>query len=59
MMEGDITRFWNTKCKTCATTKDNDDAKRSVLMMARRHGGMACMAQDYHGDGDVDICYTK
>ncbi len=26
MMEGDITRLWNTKRKTCATTKDNDDA---------------------------------
>jgi hypothetical protein len=23
-------------------------------MMARRHGGMACMGQEYHGDGDVD-----
>ncbi len=23
-------------------------------MMARRHGDMACMAQEYHGDGDVN-----
>ncbi len=23
-------------------------------MMTGGHGGMACMAQDYHGDGDVD-----
>jgi hypothetical protein len=23
-------------------------------MMAGEHGGMACMAQDYHGDGDVN-----
>ncbi len=23
-------------------------------MMVKRHGGVACMAQDYHGDGDVD-----
>ncbi len=23
-------------------------------MMARKHGGVACMAQEYHGDGDVD-----
>ncbi len=23
-------------------------------MMAKRHGGVACMAQEYHGDGDVD-----
>jgi hypothetical protein len=22
-------------------------------MMVRRHGGMACMAQEYHGEGDV------
>jgi len=23
-------------------------------MMVRRHGGMECMAQEYHGDGDVN-----
>ncbi len=23
-------------------------------MMVKGHGGMACMAQKYHGDGDVD-----
>jgi hypothetical protein len=23
-------------------------------MMAGGHGSMACMAQEYHGDGDVD-----
>jgi hypothetical protein len=23
-------------------------------MMAKRHGGVACMAQEYHGDRDVD-----
>jgi hypothetical protein len=23
-------------------------------MMVKRHGGVACMAQEYHGDGDVD-----
>jgi hypothetical protein len=23
-------------------------------MMEGGHGSMACMAQDYHGDGDVD-----
>jgi hypothetical protein len=23
-------------------------------MMGGGHGGMACMAQKYHGDGDVD-----
>jgi hypothetical protein len=23
-------------------------------MMAIKHGGMACMAQEYHGDGYVD-----
>jgi hypothetical protein len=23
-------------------------------MMARKHGGIACMAQEYHGDGDVN-----
>jgi hypothetical protein len=23
-------------------------------MMVGRYGGMACMAQEYHGDGDVD-----
>jgi hypothetical protein len=28
--------------------------KRFVIMMARGHGGMACMAQECHGDGDVD-----
>jgi hypothetical protein len=25
-----------------------------MVMMARRHGGMACTTQEYHGDGDVD-----
>jgi hypothetical protein len=29
-------------------------AKRSIIMMGGGHGGMACMAQKYHGDGDVD-----
>jgi len=24
-------------------------------MMVRRHGGVACMAQKYHGDGDGDV----
>jgi hypothetical protein len=28
-------------------------------MMARRHGGVACMAQKYHGDGDVDGPLSK
>jgi hypothetical protein len=28
-------------------------------MMARRHGGMTCMAQEYHGDGDVDGSLRK
>jgi len=28
--------------------------KRSIVMMVRRHGGMECMAQEYHGDGDVN-----
>ncbi len=23
-------------------------------MMVRKHGVVACMAQEYHGDGDVD-----
>ncbi len=23
------------------------------------HGGMACMAQEYHGDGDVDGLFRK
>jgi hypothetical protein len=23
-------------------------------MMAKKHCGVACMAQEYHGDGDVD-----
>lgn len=27
--------------------------KRSVMTMGR-HGGMACMAEEYHGNGDVD-----
>jgi hypothetical protein len=26
----------------------------SIIMMARGYGDMACMAQEYHGDGDVD-----
>jgi hypothetical protein len=26
MMEGGVTKLCNTKRKTCATTKDNDDA---------------------------------
>jgi hypothetical protein len=29
-------------------------AKRCVVMTMGGHGGMACMAQEYHGDGDVD-----
>jgi hypothetical protein len=28
-------------------------------MMARGHGGMACMAQECHGDGDVDGLISK
>jgi len=28
-------------------------AKRFVIMRTRKHGGVACMAQEYHGDGDV------
>jgi len=27
--------------------------------MVGRHGGMACMAQEYHGDGDVDGLLCK
>jgi hypothetical protein len=28
--------------------------KRFIVMMMGGHGDMACMAQEYHGDGDVD-----
>ncbi len=28
--------------------------RRFFVMMTRGHGGMACMAQKHHGDGDVD-----
>jgi hypothetical protein len=28
--------------------------KRFIIMMARTHGGLAWMAEEYHGDGDVD-----
>jgi hypothetical protein len=28
-------------------------------MMARGHGSMACMAQEYQGDGDVDGPFYK
>jgi hypothetical protein len=28
-------------------------------MMTGGHGGMACMAQEYHGDGDVDGLLCK
>jgi hypothetical protein len=28
--------------------------KKFVIMMVGGHGGMACMAQDYHGNGDVN-----
>ncbi len=36
-------------------------AKRSIVMMVGGHGGMACMAQDHHGDGDVNgpLCKTN
>jgi hypothetical protein len=33
--------------------------KRFVIMMVKRHGGVACMAQEYHGDGDVDGPFSK
>jgi hypothetical protein len=49
-MEGDVVGLCDTKRKTCAMTKDDDNAlkrKRSVVMMGGGHGGMACMAQDY------------
>jgi hypothetical protein len=45
------------KSKTCAMMKDNNDAlkqKRFVLITTRGHGGMTCMAQKYHGHGDVN-----
>jgi hypothetical protein len=28
-------------------------------MMVKRHGGMACMGQEYHGDGDVNGSLCK
>jgi hypothetical protein len=30
-------------------------AKRSIVMMWGGHGVMACIAQEYHGDGDGDV----
>jgi hypothetical protein len=40
--------------------KDNDNAlKQKGLLSWWRHGGMACMAQKYHGHEDVNGLFRK
>ncbi len=34
-------------------------AKRSVVITAGGHDGVACMALEYHGDGDADGLLCK
>jgi hypothetical protein len=50
-MEGDVARLCDTKCKTCAMTKENNNALKQKCPSSRWH---AWHKSEYHGDGDVD-----
>jgi hypothetical protein len=52
-MEEDVARLYDTKHKTCAMTKDDDDALKRKGQSSWQREDMVIW-QEYHGDGDVD-----